>query len=565
MGNSAARRQPYPVYEPYPPVYYSDPYYGYGGHRRHCHGHSRYHSGYHSELIMDKIDNPYLIMLERLHILDQSIHILNLVNNDLRQILQKQKRLPQFIYDSFKRSTINKSKTSSTLPPAQLPIESEEIRLAASVIDKAKRTIENVGEKKSKQSSSGMIPALTSVQSNTVQNNRSKTSSSSSSSMRPSSANSTIAPSSDSSLSQQQQQQPVRRYVPAHMKAPFLTQPEKKRRSSSSTRTSIQTNSSKKSGTTPRPISQQRRQSSSSTTQSIVEILQKTASIPSILPVQNEKSSIINNQNNNDLNDETIIPEQTSNMITTEEPKNISNEISEIDVLPVSEPIILNRTLIKPLRRLWKQNQNLRLRLEIEFNKRSTLSSSPVFIDRLNEKIHSPTVTDEIHIPNIEVLLQLAIKLRTIVLYLLEHSTFDDLDGAMKRLNTLKYLVNQYHIFFTSNINILVAKHDYRPSNININIEEWLNKPKINFLNRNIVRYSDDSQLIAFTEVRFKQFENECRWIELNLHEQMIMQFKQSLSKQKQNQNSLQIYRELMCLVTGLQTSTPIVVENKFE
>jgi len=36
-------------------------------------------------------------------------------------------------------------------------------------------------------------------------------------------------------------------------------------------------------------------------------------------------------------------------------------------------------------------------------------------------------------------------------------ATFDDLDGALKRLNTLKYLVHQYHVFFTSNINILVA------------------------------------------------------------------------------------------------------------
>jgi hypothetical protein len=43
----------------------------------------------------------------------------------------------------------------------------------------------------------------------------------------------------------------------------------------------------------------------------------------------------------------------------------------------------------------------------------------------------------------------------------------------------------------------------------------------------------------------------------------MIIQFKQSLSNK--NQNPLQIYRELMSLVTGLQTSTPIVVENRFE
>jgi hypothetical protein len=83
-------------------------------------------------------------------------------------------------------------------------------------------------------------------------------------------------------------------------------------------------------------------------------------------------------------------------------------------------------------------------------------------------------VPDEIRIPNIEVLLQLAIKLRAIVLYLLENckfnqkqknlfhlflftATFDDLDSALKRLTTLKYLVNRYHLFFTTNVHILVA------------------------------------------------------------------------------------------------------------
>jgi len=49
----------------------------------------------------------------------------------------------------------------------------------------------------------------------------------------------------------------------------------------------------------------------------------------------------------------------------------------------------------------------------------------------------------------------------------------------------------------------------------------------------------------------------------LNWHEQMILQFKQSQSNK--NPNQLQIYRELMALVTGLQTSTPIVVENRLE
>jgi hypothetical protein len=39
---------------------------------------------------MDKIENPYQVMLERLRVLDQSIYILNMVNNDFREILRKQ-------------------------------------------------------------------------------------------------------------------------------------------------------------------------------------------------------------------------------------------------------------------------------------------------------------------------------------------------------------------------------------------------------------------------------------------------------------------------------------------
>ncbi|CAF4727716.1 unnamed protein product, partial [Rotaria socialis] len=73
--------------------------------------------------------------------------------------------------------------------------------------------------------------------------------------------------------------------------------------------------------------------------------------------------------------------------------------------------------------RLWKQNQNLRTKLEFELNKKSpslSSSSSPAFIDRLNEKIHSSSTKDAIIVPNIEVLLQLATKIRIIVLYLLD-------------------------------------------------------------------------------------------------------------------------------------------------
>ncbi len=223
-----------------------------------------------------------------------------------------------------------------------------------------------------------IAPAPPSIQSSTTRNSRPKTSSS----VRPSSASSTIPLASDPSSSQPQS---VRRYVPAHMKAPFLTQPEKKRRSSSAVRNSTQTNSNQRTSATRRSTSQQRRPSSTSTTQSIVELSQQTTQTPSIPVAQNEKNSIIENKNLNGTNHETIVPDRTSVITTTEEPINVSNEIDEIDITSVPQPIILNRALVKPLRRLWKQNQNLRLRLERELDKK--LTSSPLFIDRLNEQV----------------------------------------------------------------------------------------------------------------------------------------------------------------------------------
>lgn len=83
-------------------------------------------------------------------------------------------------------------------------------------------------------------------------------------------------------------------------------------------------------------------------------------------------------------------------------------------------------------------------------------------------------MTDEIRIPNIDALLQLAVKLRAIILYLLENcmlnskeqiiyllllfiAAFDDFEGTLKRLHTLKCLVNQYQSLFTPNVNILVT------------------------------------------------------------------------------------------------------------
>ena len=239
-----------------------------------------------------------------------------------------------------------------------------------------------MGEKKPKQPSTVAAPVPTSIQSNNTHNNRPKTSSS----IRPSSSNSNILPSSNvpptSSSSSSSQPQPVRRYVPAHMKAPFQTQPEKKRRPSSSNRNSIQTNGNQQPSTARRSLSQQRRQSSSSAARSVVELPPQATPVPAptILPVQNEANSMMNNESTNGI-------DHTSAVATVEEPIHVSNEIDDMEILPVPQPIILNRALIKPLRRLWKQNQNLRLRLARELEKKST--SSPSFINRLNEQVKS--------------------------------------------------------------------------------------------------------------------------------------------------------------------------------
>ncbi len=249
-----------------------------------------------------------------------------------------------------------------------------------------------MGEKKPKQSSTVIVPVPTSIQSSITHNNRPKTSSS----VRSSSATSTIPPSSNaSSSSSSSQPQSVRRYVPAHMKAPFQTQPEKKRRPISSTRNSIQTNSNQRPSTARRTLSQQRRQSSSSAAQSIVELPPQTTTIPSIPLVQNETNSILDNQNMNGINHEIIVSDRTSAITTVEEPVHVSNEIHEMDISPIPPQIILNRALIKPLRHLWKQNQNLRLRLIRELEKKS--SSSPLFINRLNEQVKSILFPSKYH------------------------------------------------------------------------------------------------------------------------------------------------------------------------
>lgn len=212
------------------------------------------------------------------------------------------------------------------------------------------------------------VPAL--AQPNISQSNRLK---SSSSVTRPSSASSTNLSSTSTTPAQPQS---VRRYVPAHMKAPFQTQPEKKRRTSSTTRNSIQINTNQRPNSARRSISQQRRQSTTAPS---------TQTPPQISLVQNEIAPLTYNEDMNGINHEMISSDHTSAVVTAEVPIDVSNDIDEVEISSVPQPIILNRALIKPLRRLWKQNQNLRLRLRRAVEKKPI--STPSFIDRLNEQV----------------------------------------------------------------------------------------------------------------------------------------------------------------------------------
>ena len=212
------------------------------------------------------------------------------------------------------------------------------------------------------------VPVL--AQSSIAQNTRLK---SSSSLTRPSSASSTNLSSTSTTPAQPQS---VRRYVPAHMKAPFQTQPEKKRRTSSTTRNSIQINANQQPNSARCSISQQRRQSTTAPS---------TQTLPHIPLVQNEIAPLTHHEDMNGTNHEMISLDPTSAVVTAEVPTDVSNDIDEVEISSVSQPIILNRALIKPLRRLWKQNQNLRLRLRRAVEKKTI--STPSFIDRLNEQV----------------------------------------------------------------------------------------------------------------------------------------------------------------------------------
>jgi hypothetical protein len=92
-------------------------------------------------------------------------------------------------------------------------------------------------------------------------------------------------------------------------------------------------------------------------------------------------------------------------------------------------------------------------------------------------------------------------------------------------------------------------------------IERWLKFKQAISIDRSVIRYSDDQQFIAFADVRYQTFENQCRWIELKWHEQMLQNYNETMSND--DCHSMPLYRELMSLVSGLQTSTPIVVEDQ--
>ena len=80
---------------------------------------------------------------------------------------------------------------------------------------------------------------------------------------------------------------------------------------------------------------------------------------------------------------------ETTEETPVDEPSNHHpSESPEMDGTAIPpEPIILNRALVKPLRRVWKQNQNLRLRLQRELEKKPL--PSPAFINRLNEQVET--------------------------------------------------------------------------------------------------------------------------------------------------------------------------------
>ena len=110
----------------------------------------------------------------------------------------------------------------------------------------------------------------------------------------------------------------------------------------------------------------------------------QTADLPTMQPdpfspVENEMNELISDMGEN------AAVAVSSHRNENEPTDALSNEPIEIDGALVPQPIILNRALVKPLRRLWKQNQTLRLRLQRDLNQKP--SPTPPFISRLNEQV----------------------------------------------------------------------------------------------------------------------------------------------------------------------------------
>jgi hypothetical protein len=72
----------------------------------------------------------------------------------------------------------------------------------------------------------------------------------------------------------------------------------------------------------------------------------------------------------------------------------MDNTDNELEQMSMSQPIVIDQTLIRPLRRLSKQNENLRLRLKEVLDKKPL--SSPKFIDHLNKQVNTTFPTKNI-------------------------------------------------------------------------------------------------------------------------------------------------------------------------
>ena len=219
----------------------------------------------------------------------------------------------------------------------------------------------------------------------------------------------------------QRPQLSARRFVPAHLKAPFQTQPERKRRPSASIRSVTRTNS------VPSMSTGLRR-----------SLSQQPSKKPETPVLQTETTPVIDDHRIITGPDEdTVVPDQMEPVTYSKPSTSSPNGASEVALPVVTPPVVLNSGIVKSLRRLLKHNQSLRARLEQELAKKAM--PTPAFIERLNEQvrdlvsylsspsdkfvsrqIRSSTMSDTVYVPSMDALLQLAVKLRAITLHLLE-------------------------------------------------------------------------------------------------------------------------------------------------